>query len=147
MPKHRTLNIDIPAMSRSTGLHPSTLRSRLERGTSPENIFAPAGTLAKRLHKKYPAEYRIWARIKNRCKHPNRPPFMWRSWDTFETFINDVGPRPTPLHQLRLKDKSSRYYNPENVRWVFTPPRNPKLPEAVTGRLDWLLHAAPPEEE
>ena len=145
MPKHRTLNIDISAMSKSTGLHPSTLRSRLERGTPPENIFAPAGGLAKHLHKKHRAEYRIWARIKHRCRHPNRPPFMWRSWDTFETFIRDVGPRPTPLHQLRLIDRSNRSYDPSNVHWVLCAPRKTRKPKQVTGQLNWLLNATPEE--
>lgn len=137
------LNINIARTAKTTGIHPSTLRSRIERGTPPDKLFAPVGSYAKRLHTKYPAEYRIWAQIKHRCRLPNQKPIMAKAWYDFDMFLRDVGPRPSPNHQLRLKDRSLRYYNPDNVHWVLT---NPRLPKKVTGRLDWLLIATPPED-
>lgn len=42
---------------------------------------------------------------------------MCSAWLTFEAFLRDVGPSPSPLHSLdRLNNEGD--YEPANVRWV-----------------------------
>jgi len=135
--------INVPRLAKKTGINASTLRSRLERGVPLDKLHLPPGGLAKRLHEQYPAEYKIWAQIKHRCKDAIRLPRMELAWEKFEVFLRDVGPRPSPHHQLRLKNRATRYYSKDTVHWV---PCAPRLPRKVTGRLDWLLKATPPED-
>ena len=139
------MTLDIRRLAKATGINPSTLRSRLERDVPLDKIHLPPGALAKRLNKRYPAEYKIWAQIKHRCKDPLRLPRMELAWEQFDLFLRDVGPRPSPNHQLRLKPKArtSRYYCKDNCHWVLCAPR---LPRKVTGRLDWLLKAVPEDD-
>ncbi len=72
-------------------------------------------------------EYRTWIGMKGRCHNPNHPSFKhygarglavcteWRN--SFETFIQDVGPRPSPKHSVDRVDNQKGYV-PGNVRWA-----------------------------
>jgi hypothetical protein len=71
-------------------------------------------------------EYRIWQSMKWRCLNPNYKPYpnyggrgitvcdRWR--DSFEAFLADVGPRPSPKHTLDRIDNDGDY-EPGNVAW------------------------------
>ena len=154
MPKYRGVNINVEQYARIYGLPPSTLRSRIERGVPLENLYAPPKTLAKKLHEKHPAEYRVWSRIRHHIKRTNSWRTMTPRWKSFRYFLIDVGPRPSPNHQLRLKNPQSGEYNGDTVHWVLPKPkpqrkarRKPKTPNPlILGRLNWLLYAAPEEE-
>lgn len=72
-------------------------------------------------------EYIIWAHIKARCLNPSdkgwkyyggRGIQMHRAWaDSFESFLLDVGPRPSPSHSID-RINNDGHYEPGNVRWA-----------------------------
>lgn len=73
------------------------------------------------------SEYRIWDGMKGRCLNPDNDAYgdyggrgirvcdRWR--DSFAAFLEDVGPRPSPLHSLDRIDVNG-HYEPNNVRWA-----------------------------
>lgn len=73
-------------------------------------------------------EYQSWASMLGRCFNPNRSHFhryggrgitvceRWRN--SFQTFLEDMGPRPTPKHTLDRFPNNSGNYEPGNVRWA-----------------------------
>lgn len=84
-------------------------------------------------------EYRIWQAMKNRCLNPNVPSYVrygatgkrvcarWRT--NFNSFIEDIGTRPTPQHSIDRINNDGHYSCgkcdecllnqwPANVRWA-----------------------------
>lgn len=73
-------------------------------------------------------EYKIWTDIKSRCLNEKRPAFAdyggrgiticarWR--DSFEAFFADMGPRPSPAHEIDREDNDG-HYEQGNCRWVI----------------------------
>lgn len=71
--------------------------------------------------------YRVWQEMIGRCHKPTNQQFSnygargisvcerWRS--SFETFRDDMGPRPSPQHSLDRIDNDGNY-EPGNVRWA-----------------------------
>jgi hypothetical protein len=69
----------------------------------------------------------LWQNMIYRCHHENCPDYpkyggrgievcdRWR--DSFQAFLEDVGPRPSPNHSLDRIDNNSNY-DPGNVRWA-----------------------------
>lgn len=78
-------------------------------------------------------EYVAWTQMKNRCFNPHATRYAnWggrgisvcKAWaDSFETFLNDVGRRPTHEHSLDRRD-NSKDYEPGNVRWATPTEQN-----------------------
>lgn len=72
-------------------------------------------------------EYRVWNGLIDRCENPNNNSYhryggrgitvcpRWR--ESFEAFYADMGPRPSPRHQLDRKD-NEKGYEPGNCRWA-----------------------------
>ncbi len=72
-------------------------------------------------------EYRIWSGIKTRCTNENESCYqnyggrgisMCERWlNSFQSFYKDMGPRPTPLHEIDRENNDLGYF-PENCRWT-----------------------------
>jgi hypothetical protein len=78
-------------------------------------------------HKKSP-EYNIWAGAKSRCFNKRTERYhlyggrgitmceRWRS--SFLNFLADMGPRPSPRHELDRWPNNDGNYEPGNCRWA-----------------------------
>ena len=73
----------------------------------------------------YSPEYQIWENIKSRCLNPNNAAFkdyggrgikVCKRWLKFENFYKDMGPKPSPKHEIDRKNNNKGYY-PGNCRW------------------------------
>lgn len=78
-------------------------------------------------------EYRSWSMMKNRCLNPRNPRFasyggrgigVCQRWvDSFDSFLADMGPRPSAKHSLDRIDNDGDY-TPGNCRWATTSEQN-----------------------
>lgn len=73
------------------------------------------------------SEYRIWGLMLQRCENPRNPGYhkyggrgisVCSRWHEFESFLADMGPRPSPAHSLDRYPDNNGNYEPGNCRWA-----------------------------
>ena len=83
-------------------------------------------TLPKGFTKIYTSEYTSWRSMKRRCKDPFyfcshryilKGIYFDSSWESFEQFFLDMGPKPAPNYTLDRIDPN-KGYNKDNCRWA-----------------------------
>lgn len=71
-------------------------------------------------------EYKAWLNIRARCYNQRHVSYKYygalgitvcRRWQSFELFLRDMGPRPSPDHSIDRKDSRGNY-TPRNCRWA-----------------------------
>lgn len=71
------------------------------------------------------AEYGAWIAMRQRCKNPNYSGYhkyggrgisVCERWDSFKNFFEDMGPKPTPEHQIERLNNDGNY-EPSNCVW------------------------------
>lgn len=71
-------------------------------------------------------EYNCWANLRQRCNNFLNPSFadygargitVCPEWDSFDTFLQDMGPRPTKKHSIERKDNDKGYCK-DNCVWA-----------------------------
>lgn len=92
-------------------------------GCSTNELISAAGYKYGR-----PPGYNSWAMMKQRCENPRASGFknyggrgisICARWRSFENFIIDMGPRPSPDHSIERTDGNANY-GPSNCYWAST---------------------------
>lgn len=79
-----------------------------------------------RLDTTYRAEYNSWRAMRYRCNNPKHDSYrlyggrgirICGRWNKFNTFLQDMGTKPTSKHKLERKDVNGNY-EPDNCVWA-----------------------------
>lgn len=103
-------------------------------------------------------EYKVWVSMRGRCSPNSRPEDVrlyaargirvCKKWDSFDAFLSDMGPRPSPHHSID-RINNDRGYEPRNCRWatIGEQNRNKRTTVMITAfgdskiAADWMLDA------
>ena len=81
--------------------------------------------------RKHAPEYSSYCHAKNRCTNPNER--CWKDYGgrgiqfrftSFEEFMAELGPRPSPAHSIERWPNNDGNYEPGNVRWATREEQN-----------------------
>lgn len=98
------------------------------KATTSKNMTTHGATTGNRV-----PEYGVWCAMKARCvatSGPDHHDYSARGitvcdrWlNSFENFIEDMGPRPSPKHSIDRKDVNGNY-RPDNCKWTTQKAQN-----------------------
>jgi hypothetical protein len=83
-----------------------------------ETLLQPAVRHGQSRVKRRSREYEAWAHMLRRCRNENDPGYknyggrgitVCERWNTFENFLADIGPKPSPRHTLDRIDNNGNY--------------------------------------
>lgn len=97
---------------------------------------------------RYSAEYSAWIHMRRRCNDPRDSVYAYyggrgiqvcESWNSsFERFLSDMGPRPSPLHSIDRYPDNDGNYEPGNCRWATREQQNNNKRDNVLVKHDGL---------
>jgi hypothetical protein len=77
---------------------------------------------------KISSEYKSWLKMRERCTNPNCKDFpnyggagikVCDRWlNSFENFLDDMGPKPSPKHSIDRYPNQKGWYEKNNCRWA-----------------------------
>lgn len=87
-------------------------------------------------------EFAVWVQIRQRCNNPTchgypnyggRGISVCERWNDFSAFIEDMGPKPSPIHSIDRTNNDGNY-EPGNCTWAIptTQSRNRRVTRQVT---------------
>jgi hypothetical protein len=95
----------------------------IEKSTESRTEQGKRSAPPKRAHgegQKQTPEYRIWAKLKSRCKpdgyYGKRGIGLCERWKSYDAFLADMGRRPSPEHIL-ARQNSEADFSPDNCEW------------------------------
>lgn len=92
--------------------------------------------------------YKIWTLMRRRCRDKNDGSYhnyggrgirVCERWNSFETFLADVGPRPSRAHSLDRYPNNNGNYEPGNVRWATNEQQRANTRATIWERVVMLL--------
>jgi hypothetical protein len=81
--------------------------------------------MGRKLWRDYPSEYATWMMMRQRCENPRNRDWpryggrgitVCKRWQSFEAFMEDMGPRPGPDHALTRRS-SDLSFRPSTCAW------------------------------
>jgi hypothetical protein len=115
----------------------TVLANNLKRGTTKSCgcLQKESASKVNKVHGlKNTPEYRAWINMKNRCYNQHDKRYSdWggrgikvcdRWLHSFESFLSDMGKKPTRLHSLDRHPDINGNYEPGNCRWATMPQQN-----------------------
>lgn len=120
--------LTVAAWAEKLGLSPTRIYQRLSAGYDLDRVFSPSKRKPRNsITKTTKPEYNAWNAMTQHCTNPKHPAYrlygakgitVCDPWlKDFQTFLNDMGRRPSNKHSLGRIDLNLGYF-PGNCRWA-----------------------------